>query len=89
MPAEDPRPHRVIHGHLIIRVVIAIDHLQVTSDSLETRIAAIPLDETVTIHAFRRDELMTFEAKLQISPSRVVRLSIQDKAKLLPWLSAD
>ena len=46
-------------------VVIAVDGLQVNRANLEARLAALPLGTTAQVHAFRRDELMTFTLPLE------------------------
>ncbi|TFW32020.1 M61 family metallopeptidase [Massilia horti] len=48
-------------------VVIAIDGLRVTGNpsNLDTLLARYRVGDTVDVHAFRRDELMTFEVTLQ------------------------
>lgn len=49
-------------------IIIAIDGLRAAKDNLDALITAWPIGSTVTVHAFRRDELMTFEVTLQASP---------------------
>jgi predicted metalloprotease with PDZ domain len=48
-------------------VIIAVDRLRANGNpsNLDTLLARYRVGETVTMHAFRRDELMTFEVTLQ------------------------
>jgi predicted metalloprotease with PDZ domain len=46
-------------------VLIAIDGLRVTGSNLDALLARYAVGDVVTVHAFRRDELMIFEIKLQ------------------------
>ncbi|MDH5302414.1 MAG: PDZ domain-containing protein [Gammaproteobacteria bacterium] len=46
-------------------VLVAIDGLQVNTGNLEKRLANFLPGQTVQIHAFRRDELMTFSAVMK------------------------
>jgi len=45
--------------------IIAIDQLKVDKQTIEKLINSYPPDSTITVHAFRRDELMRFEVMLQ------------------------
>ena len=45
-------------------VIIALDGLKVTGSNLDALLARYAVGDAVTLHAFRRDELMTFEATL-------------------------
>ena len=46
-------------------LICAIDHLRITASNLEQRINRYSPGDTVTVHAFRRDELLQFEVTLQ------------------------
>lgn len=59
-------------------VIIAVDHLQVTAASLDTVLAAFQPGETVTVHAFRRDELMSFSVSLEPGETSTAYLTIAD-----------
>jgi len=50
-------------------VVIAINGLRVSNGSLDKVIASYAAGDSVQLHAFRRDELMTFSAALQAAPA--------------------
>ena len=64
-------------------VIIAIDGLKATVKSLERYAKQ---DAIYTVHAFRRDELMTFELNAaQIELPEVV-LNVTDQAKVEQWL---
>ncbi|MZR61555.1 M61 family metallopeptidase [Alcanivorax sp. DP30] len=45
-------------------VIIAVDSLQATAANLDNLLASFLPGETVELHAFRRDELMTFKVKV-------------------------
>ncbi|SIR04115.1 Predicted metalloprotease, contains C-terminal PDZ domain [Aromatoleum tolulyticum] len=56
-------------------VLVAVDGLKVTAASLDGQLARRRPGEQVTIHAFRRDELMTFTAELAAPPADTVKLA--------------
>lgn len=66
-------------------VIIAINGLRVTAadaaDSLATALGRYRVGETVQIHAFRRDELLTVQAKLQTDDVPAVTLTVQAAGK--------
>ncbi len=66
-------------------VIIAINGLRVTAadaaDSLTTALGRYRVGETVQIHAFRRDELLTVQAKLQADDVPAVSLTVQAAGK--------
>ena len=74
-------------------VVIALDGLKVGGDLL-TRIADLPAGTSVTLHAFRRDELMTFTVALQPPPDAIPYLELipdappEAVARRVAWLGA-
>jgi predicted metalloprotease with PDZ domain len=45
--------------------VIAVDGLRVTAANIERRLRSYPVGASVLVFAFRRDELMQFNVKLQ------------------------
>lgn len=45
-------------------IIIAINNLQVRKSNIDKIIQSYSVDEHLTIHAFRRDELLTFDLKL-------------------------
>ncbi len=61
-------------------IIIAIDGLRAAKHNLEPLITAWPVGSTVTVHAFRRDELMTFEVTLQASPDDTCVFTLDHKA---------
>ncbi len=61
-------------------VVVALNGLRVTSGNLEKQLSTYAPDERVTLHAFRRDELSTFEVALQPAPADTCFLKLQEEA---------
>lgn len=49
-------------------IVIAIDGIRATQENIEKLLANHREEEAVTLHAFRRDELMTFEVPVETAP---------------------
>lgn len=66
-------------------IIAAINGLRVTAtdaaDSLGTALGRYCVGETVQIHAFRRDELLTVQAKLQADDVPAVSLTVQATGK--------
>lgn len=56
--------------------VIAVDGLRVDAGGLEAAIGRAPVGEPVTVHAFRRDELMVFDVVPQPAPADVCELRL-------------
>lgn len=54
--------------------LLAVDGIQALPDKLATRIAKLPVGTQVDVHAFRRDELMTFTLTAQPAPADTVTL---------------
>ncbi len=50
-------------------IIIAVDHLKVDGKKLEKAIADCALGKSVTVHAFRRDEMMEFELQPMTAPA--------------------
>jgi predicted metalloprotease with PDZ domain len=61
-------------------VLIALDDLRVTGSNLDTLLARYAVGDTVTVHAFRRDELMVFEVTLQGDPSPQPKLEVRKRS---------
>jgi predicted metalloprotease with PDZ domain len=59
--------------------LVALDDLRITASSLDTLLARYSISDVVVVHAFRRDELMQFEVRLQPDAASQVKLVIQDK----------
>ena len=70
-------------GLSALDVIVAIDGLKATTKSLEQYAKQ---DAAYTVHAFRRDELMTFEVKAAQTELHEVELKLQDQAKVELWL---
>lgn len=64
-------------------VIVAIDGLKATTKSLEQYAKQ---DVAYTVHAFRRDELMTFKVNAAQTELHEVELKLQDQAKVELWL---
>jgi predicted metalloprotease with PDZ domain len=60
-------------------VMVAIDGLRVTATNLDTLVARYRVGDTVTLHAFRRDELMDFSLKLLADDAPQITLTAQAK----------
>lgn len=73
-------------------VVIAVEGLKVTAADLEAKIAAYPVGATLSVHAFRRDELMEVKVTVQAPPNDTCVLKLRsdvDEATLVrraAWL---
>jgi predicted metalloprotease with PDZ domain len=46
-------------------ILVAVDGLRVTPTNLDTLLGRYAVGDSIEVHAFRRDELMTFKLKLQ------------------------
>ena len=60
-------------------VLTAIDGLRVTATNLADLLRRYRAGDTVTVHAFRRDELMSFSAKLALDDTPKIQLESQQK----------
>ena len=56
--------------------IVAVDGLRASAANLDALIAAVPAGEAVSIHAFRRDELMTFEVCPEPAPADTCELRL-------------
>jgi predicted metalloprotease with PDZ domain len=59
--------------------LVALDDLRITASNLDTLLARYSIGDVVVVHAFRRDELMQFEVRLQPDAAPQVKLVMQDK----------
>lgn len=59
--------------------LVALDDLRVTASNLDTLLARYNIGDVVVMHAFRRDELMTFEVCLEPDAAPQVTLTMRDK----------
>ena len=59
-------------------IIIAVDNLKVTKSNIEKIIKSYPIDTQVTVHAFRRDELMAFDLKLAKTENETFYLEFTD-----------
>nr|WP_315401225.1 PDZ domain-containing protein [uncultured Duganella sp.] len=62
-------------------LLVAIDGLRVTATNLETLLSRYAVGSTVEVHAFRRDELMTFSVTLLGERVPAITLSLDPAAK--------
>jgi predicted metalloprotease with PDZ domain len=59
--------------------LVALDDLRITASNLDSLLARYRIGDVVVMHAFRRDELMTFEVSLQPDTAPQVTLAMQEK----------
>jgi predicted metalloprotease with PDZ domain len=59
--------------------LVALDDLRITASNLDALLARYRIGDVVVVHAFRRDELMTFQVSLQPHTAPQVTLAMQDK----------
>lgn len=71
-------------------VLVAIDGLRVTPKSLTPQLARHQPGDTLKVHAFRRDELMSFDVRLATPAADTARLSASTTGARLrrAWLGA-
>ena len=62
--------------------IIAVDGLQVDADTIHAAIAALSPGREVRVHAFRRDELMTFKLAMQPAEADTCDLWLLDDAEV-------
>lgn len=64
-------------------ILVALDGLRIagTPSNLDTLLSRYRVGDTVQVHAFRRDELMTFDVALQGDRVAGITLSVDPKAK--------
>jgi predicted metalloprotease with PDZ domain len=62
-------------------LLVAIDGLRVTAVNLETLLSRYGVGSTIEVHAFRRDELMIFQATLQGDRVPGITLALDPAAK--------
>lgn len=60
-------------------VLVALDGLRVTATNLETLLGRYRAGDRITVHAFRRDELMSFTVVLKPDAAPKVKLGMQEK----------
>ncbi len=70
-------------------VIMAVDGIRASAETLEAQIARVPVGYSVPVNAFRRDELMRFDLMPQPAPMDTCELRFSeggDKAILQAWL---
>jgi predicted metalloprotease with PDZ domain len=65
-------------------ILIAVDGLRVTATNLDNLLSRYAVGETVEVHAFRRDELMTFNLTLQGDRVPGITLALEPAGKKTP-----
>ena len=60
-------------------LLVAIDGLRVSATNLDTLLARYRIGDSVTLHAFRRDELLSFAVKLRADDAPQMALTVQPK----------
>ena len=58
-------------------VLVALDDLRLTATNFDALLARHRVDDRITLHAFRRDELMCFEVKLAADDAPQISLTTQ------------
>jgi predicted metalloprotease with PDZ domain len=66
-------------GLSALDLLVAIDGLRVTPVNLDALMSRYGIGDAVTVHAFRRDELMTFEVVLKADDAAQVSLASEAK----------
>ena len=71
-------------------VLVAVDHLRVSGNpaNLEALLGRYRVGDTVKLHAFRRDELIAFDVKLQGDRAPAIALEVTGSDKKLKRPSA-
>jgi predicted metalloprotease with PDZ domain len=99
---QEPRLKHVFNGGPAERaglaagdVVVAVDGLRATASLLEQLATSRGAGETVSVHAFRRDELLTAAVVLEPAPLDTCWLEVDADAdeptrdRRLAWLGAE
>lgn len=69
--------------------IIAVDHIRVSGRSLENTLQNYAPGDVVTIHAFRRDELLIWQVRLRVAHSDTCYMDIVDPQRCQNyWLAA-
>jgi predicted metalloprotease with PDZ domain len=74
---EGGAAHRA--GLSALDILVAMDGLRVTASNVDTLMSRYSIGDTVTVHAFRRDELMVFSAALTSDETPQVALNSEMK----------
>ncbi len=61
-------------------VIVAIDGLRATGDGVDTLVSRHAPGDRVTVHAFRRDELLAFDVTLEAAPLDTCHLALANDA---------
>jgi predicted metalloprotease with PDZ domain len=60
--------------------LVAVDGVRATSDSLDALLTDLAPGASVAVHAFRRDELLSFDLRLEQAPCDTAWLAVVDDA---------
>ncbi len=60
-------------------VLVAIDGLRVTASNLDATLARYRVGDSISVHAFRRDELMRFSVELKADSATQYAIDVRDK----------
>jgi predicted metalloprotease with PDZ domain len=63
-------------------LIIACDNIKVDKSNLESLLTTYADDASVTLHAFRRDELIVFELQLESAPANTVYFTVNDEVTI-------
>lgn len=74
---EGGAAHRA--GLSALDLLVAVDGLRVTASNLDTLMSRYGVNDTVSVHAFRRDELMSFSVSLKADDAPQVTLTAEAK----------
>lgn len=66
-------------------VLVAMDNMQATKSNIEQIIAQYPLNQPLTCHLFRDQQLLTTKIVLSEAPSTIKSLQVIDTAKATKW----
>lgn len=66
--------------------LIAVGGLKLKAGELNKTLMNYSEGETISVHAFRRDELMSFDVQLGTAPTNTCELLITDEEKASQWL---
>lgn len=67
--------------------IVAIDHLAATDRSIKSLLQQFSVGDSVVVHAFRRDELLTLELTFEEPAKSSYHLSVQQPQHLNGWLN--
>ncbi|MDZ7768235.1 MAG: PDZ domain-containing protein [Woeseiaceae bacterium] len=75
--------------------IVALDDIRLTAATFDQRLREYSAGDKVTVTVFRRDELLTFKAKLEATPENTAYLTLDDDSdsialqKRQAWLTGE